>query len=384
MDDFPAGPACPEARGPLLSVVIPVRDGGLGFERCLQGLRASSGPDFELIVVDDGSLDSSGVLASRHGATVIRNEVALGPAAARNAGARAASGRLVFFLDADVVPHPDTLSKAIAHFARQPDLAGLFGSYDDAPAAPGVISRYRNLLHHYVHQQGVFVADARPAHTFWTGCGVIRRDVFLALGGFDPELYRRPAIEDIELGYRLHRAGHRIVLARDVQVQHLKRWTLRSILRTDLLHRGIPWMLLILRSRVVEADLNVSPAQRRSVALTGLALLATTVGFVIPGALLASLGFLLLVARLNRDFYRFLAARCGWPRAVASFPLHLVYFVCCGLSVVIAAAWLALSRIPGSADTGRDRHRPAAVRASTPAPLGRRGRTPRAPTSSAS
>jgi glycosyltransferase involved in cell wall biosynthesis len=364
MDDFPAGPACPGARGPSLSVVIPVKDGGHGFERCLQGLRASHMNGFELIVVDDGSRDGSGQTARNLGASVIRHESPLGPAAARNEGARAASGELVFFLDADVVPHPDTLTRALAHFHRQPGLAGLFGSYDDQPEAPGLASQYRNLLHHYVHQVGDFDHDARPAHTFWTGCGVIRRDVFLSVGGFDPELYRRPAIEDIELGYRLHRAGHPVVLARDVQVQHLKRWTLRSIVRTDLLHRGIPWMLLILRSQVAESDLNVSPAQRRSVALTGLALLGAFGSLVQPWLVALSAACLLGVAGLNRGFYRFLAARLGWPRAVAAFPLHLVYFGCCGLSVLVAVLWLALSRPGGSNRLPRrvDQGRPARSR----------------------
>ena len=151
---------------------------------------------------------------------------ARGPAAARNTGAQAASAPLVFFLDADVAVHPDTFGRAVARFEADPGLAALFGSYDDCPAAPGLVSQFRNLLHHYVHQQGSFVDDARPARTFWTGCGAIRRQVFLDLGGFDPQLYRRPAIEDIELGYRLTRAGCRIDLARDIQATHLKRWTL--------------------------------------------------------------------------------------------------------------------------------------------------------------
>ncbi|HEU5115161.1 MAG TPA: glycosyltransferase, partial [Isosphaeraceae bacterium] len=57
MEDFPAGPACPEPRRPPLSVVIPVRNGGRDFERCLRGLRASTWTDFELLVIDDGSTD---------------------------------------------------------------------------------------------------------------------------------------------------------------------------------------------------------------------------------------------------------------------------------------------------------------------------------------
>src|SRR6202044_1998718 len=123
-----------------------------------------------------------------------------------------------------------------------------------------------------------------PAHTFWTGCGAIRRSVFLEYGGFDPRLYPRPAIEDIELGYRLTRTGHRIVLARDVLATHMKRWTLREMIRTDIFRRGVPWMLLIKRSGTSETDLNVKSGQKACVALTGLALVASAAGVLFPWA----------------------------------------------------------------------------------------------------
>ena len=88
--------------------------------------------------------------------------------------------------------------------------------------------------------------------------------MFLEFGGFDPRLYPRPAIEDIELGYRLTRAGHRIVLARDVLATHMKRWTLTEMVRTDIFRRGVPWMLLIKRSGTIETDLNVKATRRRA------------------------------------------------------------------------------------------------------------------------
>ena len=165
----------------------------------------------------------------------------------------------------------------MARFTADPGLTGLFGSYDDQPTAPGVVSRFRNLLHHYVHQQGDFDRDSRPVHTFWTGCGMIRRRDFLEFGGFDPRLYPRPAIEDIELGYRLTRSGRRIVLARDVQATHMKRWSVFGMVRTDIFCRGVPWMLLIKRSGTHETDLNVQVAQQVSVAATGLMLIAAAV-----------------------------------------------------------------------------------------------------------
>jgi GT2 family glycosyltransferase len=342
MDDFPAGPASPSPRRPTLSVVIPVHDGGRDFGRCLRGLRASLRDVDEVIVVDDASADGSAELAEAAGAQVLRQRSRLGPAAARNAGALAASAPLVFFLDADVEVHPDAVGLALARFEADPNLVGLFGSYDDSPSAPGLVSRFRNLLHHYVHQSGPFVDDARPAHTFWTGCGLIRRSAFLEAGGFDPTLYRRPAIEDIELGYRLARAGHRIVLARDVRATHHKRWTLFEMVRTDVFRRGVPWMLLMKRSRVVETDLNVSNAQRASVAATGLALIGAVGAVWFPWLLAVTILGVGMVVGLNRDFYAFLGRRRGWGFALASVPLHLLYYCCCGASVVIAEGlWLA-------------------------------------------
>src|SRR5437660_8736753 len=158
MDDVPAGPASPGPRRPSLSVVIPVHNGGRDFEHCLRRLRdslqAEHEYEHELIIVDDGSTDGSAALAESFGAVVVRNATAQGPASARNTGARAATAPLIFFLDADVAVHPETLGRVVARFAADPGLAALFGSYDDHPTAPGLVSQFRNLLHHYMHQQG--------------------------------------------------------------------------------------------------------------------------------------------------------------------------------------------------------------------------------------
>jgi GT2 family glycosyltransferase len=349
MDDVPAGPASPGPRRPALSVVVPVRNGGQDFERCLQRLRDSRATDFELIVVDDGSTDDSGALAKSAGAIVVHHPFPQGPAAARNLGARVAKAPLIFFLDADVAIHPHSLELALARFDADPRLSALFGSYDDTPTAPGIVSQYRNLLHHFVHQQGQFHQGIRPVHTFWTGCGIIRRDVFLAYGGFDPRLYPRPAIEDIELGYRLTRAGHRIVLARDVLATHMKRWTLAEMVRTDIFRRGVPWAILIKRTATVETDLNVKSDQKACVALTVLSLIATLACVATLWAGLVAVAAVAGIVLLNRGFFAFLVRRKGLAFACASFPLHMIYYCCCAFSVVIAQAyWYSMSQDEGT------------------------------------
>ena len=112
----------------------------------------------------------------------------------------------MFFVDADVTVPSDAVGQVATLFQGEPDIAALFGSYDDNPGEATFLSQYRNLLHHYVHQHA-----REDAATFWGACGAIRRDVFLALGGFD-ETYAKPSIEDIELGYRLKQAGYSITI----------------------------------------------------------------------------------------------------------------------------------------------------------------------------
>ena len=180
--------------------------------------------------------------------------------------------------------------------------------------------------------------DIRPARTFWTGCGFLRRDVFLGLGGFDPLRYHRPAIEDIELGYRIARAGHKLVLARDVQATHLKRWSLLNMIRTDIFQRGVPWMLLMKRAKVAETDLNVAWSQQMCVAATGLGGLGLLGAIWHPALLAVPLLAVAAVVGLNRGFYRFLARTGGSGFAAGSVAAHLIYYACCGASVVIALA----------------------------------------------
>ena len=249
-----------------VSVIIPVYNAAEYLEACLAHLAASASPPLECIVVDDGSTDGSAGVAERYGATVLSTGGRAGPAHARNLGAREARGEILFFVDSDVCVHPDTLERLRANFQADPELDALIGSYDASPASRDFLSQYKNLMHYFVHQHG-----RQDACTFWSGCGAIRRRVFLEHAGFD-ESYQRPAVEDIELGYRLRMAGRKVLLDKRLQVKHLKRWTFWGLVKTDVLDRGIPWTELILRDRCMPNDLNLELSQRVSVALAFLLL----------------------------------------------------------------------------------------------------------------
>ncbi len=309
-------------RIPFFSVVMPVLDGGAVFERCLAALEGSSFTDYDLIVVDDGSTDASAEIARRAGARVIQTAGRVGPGRARNLGVAEARGEFVLFLDADCEVHPDTLANAARELEADPGLDALFGSYDDQPAARSLVSTYKNLQHHFVHQRG-----QGEASTFWAGCGAVRRRVFLELGGFDSELYARPSIEDIELGSRLRQSGHRILLAPAVQVKHHKHWKLWQLIRTDVCDRGIPWTELMLAQRHLPGDLNLDAGGRASGVSVWLLLgmLGASVAWGFLGWVALLLAVILVV--LNRDFYRFLWRRRGLWFVLRAVPLHWLYYL---------------------------------------------------------
>ncbi len=238
-----------------------------------------------------------------------------GPAAARNEGARRARSDVLVFVDADVLPHRDAFGRIRSAFAADPGLSAIFGSYDDDPAAPGLVSAFRNLLHHHVHQ-----SSPGPASTFWAGLGAIRRETFVAVGGFDAERYTRPSVEDIELGTRLVAAGERILLDPELRGTHLKHWTLRSMVQVDFARRGVPWVALLLRRRSGSTALNLGWRHQAS----AVASVAAVGGVVLRRPLLAALATAGLVA-LNRSFYGLVLRRRGPSAAVAGVALHALH-----------------------------------------------------------
>jgi len=325
----------------MISVIIPVYNGRHFLQRCLQALNQTLYDQWECIVVDDGSTDDSTAVARQAGARVISTPHS-GPAHARNMGALAAQGEILFFIDADVLVTPGAVGYVAATFAAYPEAAACFGSYDDAPTETNFLSQYRNLLHHYVHQR-----SSSEASTFWSGCGAIRREVFMEVGGFAARQYPRPSIEDIELGYRLRAAGYHIRLEKLLQVTHMKRWTVNQMLRTDILGRAVPWSQLILQVGSLPNDLNLQTSQRVStaVAFAGLAglLLIPLWGWK---GLLVVLAAVALLIWLNRGFYRFLRQKRGLVFMLTAMPWHWFYFLYSGASFLAALLMVKFSAVP--------------------------------------
>ncbi len=319
-----------ETGAPSIAVIVPAYNAAAHLRRNEAALRALR-ERVKLIVIDAGSSDDTGAIARELADDVGCFPARQGPAAARNLGAARANAEVLFFLDADCAPRPDTVERVARAFDEDPELVSLTGSYDDSPPEANFASQYMNLRHHYTHQQ----AQREPG-TFWAGCGAVRREVFLEVGGFDADRYPRPAIEDIELATRLQPRG-RTRLDPALQVTHLKRWTLPGVIRTDLFDRCIPWAQLVARTRRMPDDLNLRQSQRLAVALSPLALLSVV---VLPFALLSgawgwavlSAGVIAASVGLNAGLFRFFARRRGPGFAVGGWLFHQLHLFYSGVT----------------------------------------------------
>jgi len=274
-----------------ITAVVPATNQPVTLDACLEAIRASHClPDEIVVVADPGD--------------------PLGVGAPRNAGARRATCDVIAFVDADVIVHPDAFCHIRSAFDDDAELTGVFGCYDDDPGGP-CVSRFRNLLHHHVH-----FSSAGEAKTFWAGIGAIRRDAFLAAGGFEADF----PVEDIEFGMRAVANGARFLLDPRIQGKHMKRWTLAQMLRTDFAGRAIPWVVLLLRRRTTSDALN--PGWRHRLSGAGSLLLAGGLAHRRPRL---SVWSLLGLVALNRSFYSLLARRGGPVGAVAGIALHVLH-----------------------------------------------------------
>lgn len=214
----------------VISAIVPAYNSRETLGGCLRALRAQSGlapGELEIIVVDDGSGDGSASEARGLCDALVVNEHNLGAAAARNRGAAQAEGEYLLFVDADVVLIPGAAATLRQALAADPAAAAAVGRYTETPAAEGIVNVYHNAFTRYHHD-----LSPRDIDWFWGALGMVKKQAFVAAGGFD-ERYRGASAEDMEFGLALSRAGFRAVYVPEAEGAHAHHFTLRSMLVND-------------------------------------------------------------------------------------------------------------------------------------------------------
>lgn len=192
---------------PLVTVVIPAYNAEQFIARAIESALGQSYARKEVVVVNDGSTDGTHrVLRDYDGLIIERHQPNAGPAAARNRGAKAASGSLIAFLDADDLWHPQKLAHQVAAFARFPSIAfsSCRRSWQPAASAWQALQDPEDTTITLVKDFRVVFADPE----FGTPSIMIDRDVFWACDGFDETL---STSEDVDLWLRAA-YGHEIAV----------------------------------------------------------------------------------------------------------------------------------------------------------------------------
>jgi len=217
---FADAPFEPGIRWPRASVVVCTFNGSHTIRQCLEGLRKLQYPNYEVIVVDDGSTDGAGDIAIEYNVRVIRTENR-GLSNARNLGLAAATGEIIAYLDDDASPDPDWLSYLALTF-RKTNSAGVGGPNipfpDDGEVAACIAHAPGGPTH-------VLVSDQEAEHI--PGCNMaFRRDWLQSIGGFDSQF--RVAGDDVDVCWRIQEAGGRLGFNPAAMVLHHCRGTLRG------------------------------------------------------------------------------------------------------------------------------------------------------------
>jgi GT2 family glycosyltransferase len=235
---------------PSISVIVLNYNGREWLGPCLTALSAQNGsPPYEIVLADNGSTDGSmDVVSARFPrVAVVDNRRNLGFAAGNNAGARAARGDVLVFLNNDTIPAADWLARLHAAYVSAPSPA-LVTSKIVYLDRPGVIDSagdgYLRAGGAFKHAHGMNVEDAGQSREVFGACGaafMIGRELFDRLGGFDERFFM--VYEDVDLSYRARLAGARCYFAADAVVRHAGSATLGAMSASAVYHgqRNLEW-----------------------------------------------------------------------------------------------------------------------------------------------
>ncbi len=273
-----------------ISIIVPAKNAARTLKACLQALINQDGlrfgEDYEVILVDDGSNDETSAIGTEMGVKVISQQNA-GPAAARNAGANAASGDFLLFTDSDCVPQSDWCLQMLKPFA-DPDVVGVKGAYlcrEQTPVARFVQQEFEHKYARMAKQPKIDFID-----TYSAG---YRKSIFLENGGFE-ERFPVPSVEDQEFSFRLARKGYKLVFQPSARVFHSHDLNLRQY---ALRKWGIGyWKAYMLRwlPEKTFSDTYTPPSQRLQILILAVFLLSLLTSFFWHWVWILSVLFLFL------------------------------------------------------------------------------------------
>lgn len=313
-----------------ISIVIPNFNKAETVGKCLEAAINSDYGNFEIIVVDDCSTDSSVEVISMFPCRLIRLEQRSGTSKARNTGAKNSTGDIIFFIDSDCLLQRDTLSIVNSVFSETAPGTVVGGTYTLIPHDRTFYSTFQSVFVHYFETKNTENPDYIAAHAM-----ILTGDVFEKSGGF-PETFL-PIIEDVELSHRLRASGYRLVMEPRIQVEHIFNFSFTRSLRNAVrkTEHWTMYSMYSLKNRDLFADSGCASRELKiNVASFALSLFLMIGWFISRNQLFPFLlaSNLLFNAGVNRGlFTAFYDAKGGCFACLAALYYTLVYPVPVGL-----------------------------------------------------
>jgi len=214
---------------PTVSIIIPVKDRAEELQRSLLSLALLNYPAelIETIVVDDGSSDDSAEIARKCGARVLSSGgVGLGPASARNVGARAASGEILAFIDSDCTASEGWLKELVPSFSDS--FTAAVGGFVDGMCRDSSVDRYESVMSSLSLGNRERSSGDGDDTFYLPSCNLlVRRIDFMAAGGFRDQMH---VGEDVDLTWRLRDKGRSISYLPAGRIYHAHRSSIRSFM----------------------------------------------------------------------------------------------------------------------------------------------------------
>lgn len=195
----------------IISIIIPCYNSENTLDDCLKAVYSSSYKNFEVILIDDGSTDSSISIAKNYPVKIIRLKQRSGPARVRNVGVEHAKGEIIVFIDSDVIIEQESLNKIVDDFRKNDYIVAVNGLYSKTPANKGLFPSYLALQKYYnFSRSGKYFSHLATAFC------AIKKNIFVKHKGFNP---KNKEMEDYELGFRITRRD-KILLDKRLKCKH--------------------------------------------------------------------------------------------------------------------------------------------------------------------
>ena len=312
---------------PFVSIIIPVKNGGATIGSCLSSIKRSYYKNIEIIVVNDHSTDNTVEIVKSFNYIILKPENGIGANNARNFGASKATGEILVFMDSDIVVERETIL-GIVETLEEKYIDAVVGIYTAKHRHESFVSQYKNLWVRYSY------IKSPPAIDWLFGSiSGIKKEAFQKLGGFNVDLLAKHGHDDIELGKRFAQAKLNIVLNMDIEVEHLKNYTLLSFIKNEY-HRSLGFAEMAMRFRETTRSLrrgfvNVYPSFVISTLLSIFVvaiIIGGLAGIISDWFILGAVGLYLI---LNIRFLNYLEQVRGLFAMIVMIPFLLIDHIVC-------------------------------------------------------